>query len=55
MKKFYLKPLIRIQTIDTDGDIMDMSLPLFENEDCKITDSSEIFVNKHSIWEEEYE
>ena len=55
MKKTYLKPLICVQTIDTDCDFMDMSLPMFENEDSKITDSSEILVNKHSIWEEDNE
>jgi hypothetical protein len=52
MKKNYLKPLIGIQTIDTYCDIMDMSLAMFSDEKDKIVDSSEILVNKHSVWDD---
>lgn len=59
MKKFYLAPKIRIQAIETEDNIMEMSLYVFDennpntNEDSQITNGSEILGNKHSIWEDE--
>lgn len=58
MKK-YLKPTVKVQTIETVGCIMEASLSVFDNnnpntnEESQITDGSEILGNKHSIWDEE--
>lgn len=59
MKKKYLKLQTRIQPIEFEHDIMEMSLSVFDNnnpdtnEDSQITNGSEILINKHSIWEYE--
>ena len=60
MKRKYEKPNIMIQVIESD-DIMDISetgtnvipneILINYNDDCIITDGSEILVNK-SIWDE---
>ena len=58
MKKSYLIPQIRIQSIDTE-DIMEGSIPIFNGENQQttesdvITDKSEILGNTNSVWDEE--
>ncbi len=57
MKKTYLIPEIRIQSIDTE-DIMENSLPIFNGDNTKteesdvITEKSEILGNSSSVWDE---
>lgn len=57
MKKNYLKPQIKIQSFETEDDILEMSLSVFDNnnpdtyEDNQITNGSEILINNYSIWE----
>lgn len=58
MKRSYLIPQIRIQSIDTE-DIMEGSIPIFNGENPQttesdvITDKSEILGNTNSVWDEE--
>ena len=58
MKKSYLIPQIRIQSIDTE-DIMEGSIPIFNgaNPDTEetdvITNKNEILGNTNSVWDEE--
>ena len=59
MKRSYLIPQIRIQSIDTE-DIMEGSLPIFNEDNPQtdaandvITDKSEILGNGNSVWEVE--
>lgn len=52
MKKQYIKPNICIQIINFNDNIMDNSLPIYDNSDSIIEDESEILSNKHSIWDE---
>lgn len=58
MKKSYVIPDIRIQSIDTE-DIMENSLPLFNGQNPNtdetdiITSGSEILGNSGSVWDEE--
>ena len=56
MKKVYCKPTIQVQSIESEN-LMEnpMSIPVYTNEDELIEDGSEILVNKHSVWEEQYE
>lgn len=52
MKKEYLAPRIMVLPIDSNDDLMENSIPIFmESEDDKITESSEVLINKNSIWE----
>lgn len=58
MKKSYLIPQIRIQSIDTE-DIMEGSLPIFNGDNPRtdaendvITDKSEILGNSNSVWDD---
>lgn len=59
MKRSYLIPQIRIQSIDTE-DIMEGSLPIFNEDNPQtdaandvITDKSEILGNGNSVWDVE--
>ena len=59
MKRSYLIPQIRIQSIDTE-DIMEGSLPIFNEDNPRtdaandvITDKSEILGNGNSVWDVE--
>lgn len=62
MKNKYVTPMIRIQAIETEDGIMEMSLPSLpvydENnpntvEGSQIGSGSEILGNQHSVWDEE--
>lgn len=59
MKKKYLAPMIRIQPIESEDDIMEMSLPVYDEknpytrEESNISDGSDILGNQHSVWDEE--
>lgn len=62
MKRKYLTPMIRIQAIETEDGIMEMSLqtlPVFDEnnpstvEGSQINNGSEILGNQHSVWDEE--
>lgn len=56
MKKEYLAPRITVLPFDSNDDLMENSIPIhMESEDEKITESSEVLINKNSIWEETYE
>lgn len=53
MKKQYIKPNIQIQNINFDNELMDNSLPMFnENSESIIEDESEILSNQTSVWSE---
>ena len=53
MRKVYCKPRIQIQSIDSEN-LMDnpTSIPMFSDE--TIIDDSEILINRHSIWDDEW-
>ena len=62
MKNKYVTPMIRIQAIETEDGILEMSLPSLpvydENnpntvEGSQIGNGSEILGNQHSVWDEE--
>ena len=61
MKRKYVTPMIRLQAIETEDGIMEMSLPVFDEnnpntvDDSQIGNGSEILGNQHSVWEEEEE
>ena len=55
MKKIYLTPDIRIQSIETE-DILDASIPLYDDADHKdvlIESGDEVLGNSISVWEAE--
>lgn len=52
MKKQYIKPNIHIQNIDFDNELMDNSLPIYDNSESIIEDETEILSNKSSVWSE---
>ena len=62
MKRNYLTPMIRIQAIETEDGILEMSLqslPVFDennpntSDGSQIGNGSEILGNQHSVWDEE--
>lgn len=59
MKKIYQTPDIRIQLIDSEDNILDTSLPLFDEANPKtietetIENSSEVLGNGNSVWDQE--
>ncbi|MBO4850314.1 MAG: hypothetical protein J5529_05345 [Prevotella sp.] len=59
MKRIYLIPTIRVQSVDAEDNILEMSLPVFDEknpytvESSQISSGTEILVNQHSVWDEE--
>ena len=59
MKRIYLIPTIRIQAVDAEDDVLEMSLPVFDEKNpnteqsSEISNGAEILVNQHSVWDEE--
>lgn len=59
MKRIYLIPTIRVQAVDAEDDILEMSLPVFDENNpntepsSEISNGSEILVNRRSVWDEE--
>ena len=62
MKRKYVTPMIRIQAIETEDGIMEMSLsglPVYDEnnpntvEGSQIGNGSDILGNQHSVWDEE--
>lgn len=55
MKRFYMTPEIRLQSIDAE-DFMDNSLPIFNDpvtvDDGVIEKSEEVLGNSASVWDE---
>ena len=51
--------MIRIQAIETEDGIMEMSLPVYDDknsytvEESQISNGSDILGNQHSVWDEE--
>lgn len=60
MKKTYLTPVIRIQSIDSE-EVLEASLPIFDDnnpatvKDDVITDGTEVLGNESSVWDTEEE
>ena len=59
MTRIYLIPTIRVQAVDAEDNILDLSLPVFDENNpntdpnSEIGGGSEILVNQHSVWDEE--
>ena len=62
MKRKYVTPMIRIQAIETEDGIMEMSLsslPVYDENNpntvdgSQIGNGSDILGNQHSVWDEE--
>lgn len=59
MKREYLAPTTRIQPIETEDNILEMSLPVYDGnnpstvEESQINNGSDILGNQHSVWDEE--
>lgn len=59
MNKIYQTPEIRIQLIDAEDDILDTSIPIFDEANPKTVDSEmiekseEVLGNGNSVWDQE--
>lgn len=59
MNKIYQTPEIRIQLIEAEDDILDTSLPIFDEANPKtpaneaIESSDEVLGNGNSVWDQE--
>ena len=59
MKRIYLIPTIRVQAVDAEDDVLEMSLPVFDEKNpyteqsSEIGNGAEILVNQRSVWDEE--
>jgi len=59
MKRIYLIPTIRVQAVDAEDDVLEMSLPVFDEKNpyteqsSEISNGAEILVNQRSVWDEE--
>ena len=57
MKRIYMTPEIRLQSVDAEDIMETTSLPVFEDKtasdgDYIITNGSEVLGNSNSVWEE---